>query len=254
MSTRTTNRPTPTQDQAPVPADPTPRRPRLDLSVAQTVGGSLAAATAAAIGSRLGVVGTLTGAALVSVVASVAGALYTNSLRRTGHRVSSALRGVRGARGVQGVRGVRGVRGERRATGPPIRGWRVLAGALTVFAVAAAGVTAVELVSGTSLNGRHGSTTAAAAVQGTGTDRTSRHTAPADGKARETATPSPADTPTPTSSASPTSVPSQAAAATPSSAAPTTGETPAATPTSAATETATPSGGPSAEATTTPGA
>jgi hypothetical protein len=238
MSTRTANRPTPMQDQAPVPADPASRRPRLDLSVAQTIGGSLAAATAAAIGSRLGVVGTLTGAALVSVVASVAGALYTNSLRRTGHRVSSALRGVRG---------------ERRTAGTPIRGWRVLAGALTVFAVAAAAITAVELVSGTSLNGRHGSTTAAAAVQGDGTDRTPRHSAPADAKARETATPSPADTPTPTASVSPTSVPSQAAAATPSSAAPTAGETPEPTPTGAATATVTPSGGPSGAATTTPG-
>ncbi len=59
------------------------RKPFLDLSVTQLIGGSLAAATAASLGSRLGVVGTILGAALVSVVSAVAGALYTQSLRRT---------------------------------------------------------------------------------------------------------------------------------------------------------------------------
>ena len=63
--------------------DDTNRKPFLDLSVTQLIGGSLAAATAAALGSRLGVVGTIIGAALVSVVSAVAGALYTQSLRRT---------------------------------------------------------------------------------------------------------------------------------------------------------------------------
>ncbi len=63
--------------------DETNRKPFLDLSVTQLVGGSLAAATAAALGSRLGTVGTIVGASLVSVVSAVAGALYTQSLRRT---------------------------------------------------------------------------------------------------------------------------------------------------------------------------
>ena len=63
--------------------DETNRKPFLDLSATQLIGGSLAAATAAALGSRLGVVGTIVGAALVSVVSAVAGALYTQSLRRT---------------------------------------------------------------------------------------------------------------------------------------------------------------------------
>lgn len=63
--------------------DEAKRKPFLDLSATQLIGGSLAAATAAALGSRLGVVGTIVGAALVSVVSAVAGALYTQSLRRT---------------------------------------------------------------------------------------------------------------------------------------------------------------------------
>jgi hypothetical protein len=236
MSTRTTNRPTPLQDPTPGPDDPASRRPRLDLSVAQTVGGSLAAATAAAIGSRLGVVGTLTGAALVSVVASVAGALYTNSLRRTGHRVSSALRTVRG---------------ERPSTGTPLRARRVLAGAVTVFAVAAVAITAFELATGTSLSGRHGSTTAATALQGGGTHQAPARPTPAGPSPRASSTPTPSSSPTST----PSSATSEPAQVVPSTSTPTPTESPAASPTGADTAAPTPSASPTAEPTTgaTPG-
>jgi hypothetical protein len=236
MSTSTTNRPTPVQDPTPGPADPASRRPRLDLSIAQTVGGSLAAATAAAIGSRLGVVGTLTGAALVSVVASVAGALYTNSLRRTGHRVSSALRTVRGG---------------RPGTGTPLRARRVLAGAVTVFAVAALGITGFELATGTSLSGRHGSTTAATALQGGGTHQAPAHPTPAGPSPHASSTPTPSSSPTST----PSSAPSGPAAVIPSTAAPTPSPSPASSPTGADTTAPTPSATPTAEPTTgaTPG-
>ncbi|MDQ6642174.1 MAG: hypothetical protein M3Y66_06745, partial [Actinomycetota bacterium] len=64
-------------------SDKTERKPLLDLSLTQLIGGSAAAATAAALGSRLGVVGTIVGAALVSVISAIAGAVYTQSLRRT---------------------------------------------------------------------------------------------------------------------------------------------------------------------------
>lgn len=66
--------------------------PLLGLSLPQVMGGALAAATAAAIGSRLGVAGTVVGAALVSVVAAVAGAAYTRTIRHTGARVSGIVR------------------------------------------------------------------------------------------------------------------------------------------------------------------
>jgi hypothetical protein len=54
----------------------------LGLSLTQIAGGALAAVTAAVAASFLGVAGTLVGAALGSVVSSVAAALYSNSLRR----------------------------------------------------------------------------------------------------------------------------------------------------------------------------
>lgn len=63
-----------------------PRAKLLDLSLTQLIGGSLAAATAAALGSRLGVVGTIAGAAVGSVVTAIAASLYTNSMARA-HRV-----------------------------------------------------------------------------------------------------------------------------------------------------------------------
>jgi hypothetical protein len=62
----------------------------LDLSPVQVMGGALAAMTAAGLGSRFSVEGTVVGAALASVIAAVASALYTASLRRT----SAAVRGV----------------------------------------------------------------------------------------------------------------------------------------------------------------
>jgi hypothetical protein len=68
----------------------TSRRPRLDLSAAQVTGGALAAVTSAVAGSTLGVNGTVAGAAVGSVVATVGGELYTHSLRRT----HQSVRGV----------------------------------------------------------------------------------------------------------------------------------------------------------------
>jgi hypothetical protein len=75
--------------QASSPGEPR----RFDLSLAQIVGGALAAMTAASLGSRLGVAGTIVGAALASIVAAVAGALYTASLRHTQHRVKTVFTG-----------------------------------------------------------------------------------------------------------------------------------------------------------------
>ncbi len=100
---------------------PEERERFLDLSFSQIVGGSLAAATAAALGSRLGLVGTIAGAAVISVVSAVAASFYTNSLRRTRQSMLTALRSV--------VR-------ERRVPrlGPALIGRRVLLGAATVFA------------------------------------------------------------------------------------------------------------------------
>lgn len=53
----------------------------LGLSGTQTIGSAMAAVTSALVGSFLGVAGTLLGAALGSIVATVGGALYSRTLK-----------------------------------------------------------------------------------------------------------------------------------------------------------------------------
>lgn len=60
-----------------------PRERKFELSVPQIVAGALAAASAAVASSWLGVAGTVVGAAIVSVIASVASALYKHPLERS---------------------------------------------------------------------------------------------------------------------------------------------------------------------------
>ncbi len=58
-------------------------RSRFGLSAPQILGGALAAASAAVASSWLGVAGTVVGAVVVSIVASVGSALYQHSLERS---------------------------------------------------------------------------------------------------------------------------------------------------------------------------
>ncbi len=58
-------------------------RRKLELSPAQILGGALAAASAAVASSWLGLAGTVIGAVVVSLVASIGGAVYTHSLQRS---------------------------------------------------------------------------------------------------------------------------------------------------------------------------
>ncbi|MER6946256.1 hypothetical protein ABT294_19705 [Nonomuraea sp. NPDC000554] len=62
-------------------------RPKFELSVPQIAGSALAAVTAAVAASYLGVAGTVIGAAVVSVASTVATAIYTHYLKRTGDKV-----------------------------------------------------------------------------------------------------------------------------------------------------------------------
>jgi hypothetical protein len=70
---------------------------RFGLSFTQIVASTAAAVTAALIGSRLGVAGTLTGAAVASAVSGVGAAVYGRSLLVTRRHMSKALRLVRPA-------------------------------------------------------------------------------------------------------------------------------------------------------------
>ncbi|PRZ42748.1 hypothetical protein CLV47_10494 [Antricoccus suffuscus] len=81
-------------ESVPESKEPKPAK-KFDLSLTQVIGGSLAAATAAALGSQLGVAGTIIGAAVISVISAVAASLYTTSLRHTRAAAKAAVEVVR---------------------------------------------------------------------------------------------------------------------------------------------------------------
>jgi hypothetical protein len=219
----------------PAPAEPEDRQPaapKLDLSLTQILGGALAAMTAAFLGSRLSLAGTVVGAALASVVAAVAGNLYTVSLQTTREKVRTVWQGKVGepelaAAAEQLSRPLP----QAQPTGPArrVRWSSVLLGALATFALAAAVLTGLELASGQALSGGDGTTITEVA----------KNSAPAP----VDADPSPA-----AESGSPSASPSSSAAPTPSESA-TVEPTPAASAPGSAAPTPTPSasGSPSAE-------
>lgn len=72
--------------------EPEPKEPiKVAFSWPQLAGGALAAVTAAALGSRLGVGGTLIGAAVASIVGGVGGTLYSAGIDRTHRKVAGAI-------------------------------------------------------------------------------------------------------------------------------------------------------------------
>jgi hypothetical protein len=65
--------------------------PHLELSLPKIVAGGLAAASAAVASSWLGIAGTVFGAVVVSVVATVGTALYSHSLERSQHVIKETI-------------------------------------------------------------------------------------------------------------------------------------------------------------------
>jgi hypothetical protein len=203
----------------------------LDLSLTQVVGGALAAMTAAALGSRFSVAGTVVGAALASVIAAVAGAFYTASLRRTHKTVRVVLSGrPTAAAGIesrstpaQSVPGVSAavapalLPGLARMADTSARARRrralvvrAVVGAAATFALAAGALTMYEALSGHALSG--GSGTTFSQVQQSGRENRPTHKqtpAPSEsGDPSPTATPSEAPSVTPQAEPSPTAIPS----------------------------------------------
>ena len=219
-----------TRPGSPADAEPDarPRAKLLDLSLTQLLGGSMAAATAAALGSRLGVVGTIAGAAVLSIISAIAASLYTNSMARA--REAVVL--VRSRREPDGV-DVEVVRETWWRRPDRVTTRRVLVTTGAVFAIAAAFLTGLQLatgaqVTGTDLGGRNSAgavvdnpagTTGDASRDRTSTDtgaldttptapatRTGAATAPAGstaGQADSTGTPSATTTATPATPTTP---------------------------------------------------
>ncbi|MGW0878415.1 hypothetical protein [Streptomyces sp. NPDC002671] len=160
---------------------PDARRKRIELSVPQVAGSALAAVVAAKMASYFGVYGTILGAGVVSVVATCGGPLFQHFFRRTGEQLrektTTASRPV----------------GRQAAQVPPspgeftpgtvyrarARSWQRPALAVAVvFGVTMGGITAYELVSGSSFSGGRG-TTVSDAVAGRGPFRAKSEDVPA---------------------------------------------------------------------------
>lgn len=250
MSTDLHDRP-----RQPSPGEEPDRReaPKSSLSIVQIVGGALAAMTAAALGSRLSLAGTVIGAAFASVVAALASALYTASLRRTTRGVSTVIARVRpttpgGSPAPPAAGGTTSVDDTRVA---PAAGWvvaaagadpaadaetsaapsrahigwkRVLIGALLMFVAAALVLTGIELATGRALSGGSGTTVSQVAEPDT------RPSVAPTGSPTPSATPSaaPSATGTPAPGSRPTARPTPVSSATPSA---TSVPTPSSTPT-----------------------
>ena len=180
----------------------------LDLSPIQVMGGSLAAMTAASLGSRFSVEGTVVGAAFASVIAAVAGALYTASLRRTGAVVRGALgraqldrigsssipKPVPSGSTAVDPQTLSSLAGTVGSSAKPNRRRNVLlssvVGAIAIFALAAGALTTYEALAGRALSGGGGTTFSQVQEDGRG---------PKDEKA-----PAPSETADPSESAEPT--------------------------------------------------
>lgn len=207
----------------------------LDLSLTQIVGGALAAMTAAALGSTLGVGGTIAGAAMASVVAGVAGTLYTASLRTGREKVRTVFRGQAPDAAsappapVDPATTLSGRAVEETLVSPvwdplPLEKpskqksktrfpWkRAVAISLAVFALAAVLITGYERVSGQPLSGGTGTTVSQVRDDSSG-DKDTKPTPSASSSSSSTATPTPSETPEP--SASETSSTSPSASQTP---------------------------------------
>src|SRR4051812_35302036 len=131
---------------------PLPDQPKkTSLSAAQVAASALAAVSSAVVASFFGVAGTLIGAALASVITTVSASLYTASLKKTNQRLRKVLTGGSPRPAPESATETRELPAHldpRRAPADRFRPrWgRVTVYAVSVFVVAIAIVTGIELI------------------------------------------------------------------------------------------------------------
>ncbi len=190
------------------PAEPI----KLSFSVPQIIGGALAAATAAAVGSQLGVAGTIIGASVASIIGGVAGTLYSAGLDRTHRSVAAAIRRSRSSEPEPTVvlPQLESAGSEELAAIPARRPRpqnrrrlieRMVLSAAAIFVVAVASITVVELGLGRSFSGVAGTSIGHLSPQGTSGNPTSQPTPAATTTTTVTASAEPSPTATESSPA-----------------------------------------------------
>lgn len=135
------------------------------IRISQVLAAALAAVTAALVGSTMGVAGTVVGAGLASIVSTVGGALYLQSIQRTKQSVQSVRNKVvarAGATKVTLTDGEPKPAPDPEEEQPPSSrriGWpAVIAGSVLAFVLGMMVVTGIEWVRGEPLSGGEGTT------------------------------------------------------------------------------------------------
>jgi hypothetical protein len=217
------------------------------INVPKVIAGTLAAVSAAVVGSFLGVAGTLIGAAVASMIGSIGTEIYERSLHRGAKKLQTLAPTFIKAPAAVGTPAVAAAGEDDRpshtvpepARARQIRWGRVAVIAGAVFALAMGSITAAELITGESVQSAVGGASNSGTTVGDILN--------GDAKSKPTPTPAPSTstTPAPTPSdeaTTPTTAPSE-------SVAPTTTDAPTAEPTSvppatgAPEQTAAPDGG-----------
>ncbi|MFC9584375.1 hypothetical protein ACFVJ8_16305 [Streptomyces yangpuensis] len=223
-----------------------PEARKLDLSVGQVAGSSLATVAAALLASKMGVYGTILGAGVVSVVATAGGPVIQHLFRRTGDQLRESTRPR--ARQVpahheeqQAAAAAGPAEGFGAATvhGTRMRGWKrtaVASGA--AFALAIGGLGTYEALAGTSVSSGGGTLFSGGTRTAGGERPAAPEHGPADGEKERrggTGAPGPGGSPSPSRpdgsrSPGPDAGPSRSGAPAPSPSAPTHGPAPTPTP------------------------
>lgn len=226
---------------------------KIQLSVIQVIAGALASVSAALVASTFGLKGTLLGAAITSIVASIGGALYTHSLHRARARIQTRFNPHTGR--------IERIVILQQQVRRPIRWGMVASVAGLVFVLAMGAITVVEvtarkpvaaIVGGTSP--QHGGTTVGALLQDApGAAPITLPAIPTSPTPASTVTATPNGTPTISApSQSPASVAATATSAHPLTPTPTTAaRAPTATPRTGTTPTSQPTAAKSAPTTPT---
>ncbi|MFB6691924.1 hypothetical protein ACFCX3_15465 [Streptomyces virginiae] len=183
---------------------------KLDLSVAQVAGSSLATVAAALLASKMGVYGTILGAGVVSVVATAGGPVIQHLFRRTGDQLRESARPkARQAPPSSEAAGPAGALpaapreefGEPTVHGTRMRGWkRTVVASGAAFAIAIGGLGTYEAMADTSVSSG-GGTLFSGGTRTAGRDRPAppEH-GPADGEKERRGgaeTPGPGTSPSP---------------------------------------------------------
>jgi hypothetical protein len=189
------------------------------IDIPKTIAGTLAAVSAAVVGSFLGVAGTLIGAAVASIIGSVGTELYTRFINRGSKKIVSTFVTAPAAVGTPTVVAAEDELPseepvvERKPARKDVRWGRIVAMAGALFVLAMGSLTAFELLTGKSVPAAVGHTTSSTTTIGSalsgdnGTDENRKPTpsesaapdsteAPADGQPTGTPTAEPTGTPT----------------------------------------------------------